>query len=324
MTPTDADMDLRALAGIQAIEAAPLTAAFRQQWLDGSVLPDDEAAYEWLRRHGTPAQDEALLRFVGTGPSMPRRPGDAMSDWVRQHAESASVAFVQKVKPWLSIDVHDAEGQIITRLDLAADAGTPMGELLDVATVLENRYRWSTQDGAIFVLTGCYPVPQVVHASWDQERTFGSVWHTTAASVPMTQEIVLRCRPQATQQQVAKAYEEARREALERWHVPVGQRNRATSSDRTRALAVLAARIRAGEFASTREAMEAYLREREDEQGDKAGYYVEYRRDEIGRFRRDVRIAWKRITGLEFGFDQVFRKEGSRGDKAGRAGGAKV
>ena len=54
------------------------------------------------------------------------------------------------------------------------------------------------------------------------------------AASTYTNEIVLRCRPQATKKEVAEAYDRLRRTILQASGIEAGERNRLTSSPRTR------------------------------------------------------------------------------------------
>ncbi len=316
MSWTDADRDLQALVGIQGVEATPLAREYRSAWLDGRVLDDREAAYAWIRAHGTRAHKELLVSFDMTA-APPHR--NEIAAWVAENADAARLVRPRNRDPWVRVEVRDASGELTDTLDLDAEAGTAIGELHKIATVLKGRYRWEYLDAVMFILTGELPIQGLIETSSLQETRIRSATDSTIASLPMSREIVIRCRPQATQKQVADAYEAQRRSSLEIWEKldpsasltpplltpPLisapGERNRRTNSPYTPDRAVLVARVLSGEFESAAHARDVYVREHPDEELTYPSTH-----DGISRFRRDMRAAWRRITGRDFTFKDAF------------------
>lgn len=221
-TPQPRDLALEALAQIQAMDAAPQAAAFRQEWM-----------------HGRP------------------------------------------VKHWTT--------RVHWRGSREAHAA-----LTELADSFAARYAWTHNQADAFILSDIHPVllPYSVsverQAPADRDNPATSAW---------TNEIVIRVRPQVTKKQVADAYEAQRRVILEAQGVEPGERNRATTVERTRDLAVLGYRVWRGDFSKWREAFDTYAVEHPED----ADLYVSPRtgRVQVKTFRRDLRNAYARVTGLD-------------------------
>jgi len=270
----DAQKDLEALAAIQAIEAAPLVREFREQWLpEGLLAWDNVQIASWVLRHGTSAED--------------------VEDKPAERSGS----------PVLEFQERDDAGELAGVHWLDARPGTAIGDLRAVVRELERLYLWSQQEAIAFALSNAAPIRETVCGSLTITRRIG-VGGSTPASTLMTQEIVLRCRLQATQKAVAAEYERLRRLAFEREGLEPGDRNRSTSSERTRDFAILGARIVAGCFGSTAEAVRAWLSEHPEDRlvfCDSDGELLP-----TGRFRLEVKRAYSRITGHDIDFRTVF------------------
>jgi len=191
-----------------------------------------------------------------------------------------------------------------------ADEGTALADLAATVAQLVKTYRWDEQPALRFVMGGANQI--VIPAMRVQVRSelrIGATRDRTPAASPYLSEIVLRCRPQVTKKQVADAYDQARRSLLLESGIEPGERNRATTSARTRDLAILAFRIHLGTFASWRAAFDGYALE---SPGDASQYQPKYGGPvRIGTFRRDVRNAYERVTGWELVWRPNLREPGS-------------
>jgi hypothetical protein len=157
---------------------------------------------------------------------------------------------------------------------------------------LTTRYHWSPESAEAFILRG--ETPDLPLVTTGVRRAAPSDPGNPAMSV-FTDEIVLRCRPQATMKEVAHAYEQLRRVCVRSAGIEPGIRNRPTTSERTRDLAVLGYRIWRGDFEDWHDAFRAY----EAEHPDDATEYRVKSTDKvwIKTFRRDTRAAYERVTG---------------------------
>lgn len=227
------DLALEALSQIQALDAEPVAAEFRERWLGGEVLPAG---------HGGVWRDKAdakALRALGKA------------------AESLRAVF-----------------------------------------------GWTERQASDYLLCGTPPNLELIKVLVGR-REPGEPGNPAASL--FTNTIILECRPTATKAEVAEAYEQMRRLFLTRAGVEPGERNRKTSAPRTRDLAVLGYRIWRGDFESWQDAYWAYELEHPEDAG-------EYRSSSgavwTKTFRRDVRNAYERVTGLDLVFRPGMADEG--------------
>ncbi len=247
------------------MEAADAACEFRNEWLDGEVLPDWPAATLWLRDQRPP--------------------------------EPEVTGEVNKtLEPFY---VLDEEG---TPIDKMFVEGTSVfGELTRVCERLAWAYAWTTIEVQQFVLLGRTPELKSVRAEGTYTALLGVT--PTPGRSPWAAEIVLTCRPQATMDEVAACYQAKRRQMLEgALGEKLGARNRAITEERTRDLAVLGARVWHGEFSSLEGVFEAHL--------DK---YPTEMSLSMKTFKRDLRWAFKRVTGYPLSLPRPKAKDGTVG-----------
>lgn len=318
------DLALEALATIQALDADSVAQAFRDKWLDGAKFSDEAAAITWMRSVAGPARPGQVVFRVPISNSEARKRGEAeigksgdelsavRQPWARKLLREKEAALVSRY--WIEVLPETIRYQEVDNPrayvhQFWAEPGTALADLAATVAVLAKTYRWDSRDALRFVLGGVKPVIPVMRVQVRQETRLGRAKDRTPAASPYLSEIVLRCRPQVTKKQVADAYDQARRSLLLETGIEPGERNRATTSERTRDLAVLAFRIHLGTFASWRAAFDAYALE---SPGDASEYQPKYGGPvRIGTFRRDVRNAYERVTGWELVWRPDLREPGS-------------
>lgn len=317
------DLALDALAEIQAMEAAGEVAAFRARWLDGHPLPDWSEAMRWLSESTGSGSPRTLdFRFEVNRISIPLDiVGDAEKArawWAQWLASNLDRLASFPLSPgWRNPLFHlkDELGNAVEALSYGPESG--LEGFVIVRTGLVERYHWTERQAERFILLGELPVLRAVHAEYLTSIRMGD--GVTPGSGPYSTEITLRCRPQATQQDVADAYEAVRSCALHNeFGLAVKARIRATTSERSRDLAVLGARIAANGFVSWEAARSVYLESHEKES---LIYGPEKGEDAMGRFRRDTRAAFRQVTGLDLHFRPT-KGVTNRSEAAGRAGSA--
>lgn len=170
-----------------------------------------------------------------------------------------------------------------------------LARLASLVEVLVSRYRWPKKAAEAFVLRG--QTPRLRLYERDVLRTFSDAMPSgNPATSPMTDEIVLRVRPQATKEEVAEAYDEVRRQM----YYKTGKRKRPIGLPRTRDLAVLGYRIWRGDFESWRAAFASYAAENPAD----ASTFCAPGTDtvDMSLFRRTTRTAYKTVTGCTLDF----------------------
>jgi hypothetical protein len=321
------DLALEALATIQALDAEPVAQAFRDKWLDGAKFSDEAAAVAWMQSvAGAPFPLEVVFRIPVSNDEARQR---AQAEIGKSNEERAALR-----ESWARDLLREHEAALVSRYMLTpvpetirfAEAESAGGEvhqfwadertaLADLATTVQGlvkTYRWDEQQAMRFVLGAANQIAiPAMRVQVRSELRIGATRDRTPAASPYLSEIVLRCRPQVTKKQVADAYDQARRSLLLESGIEPGERNRATTSERTRDLAVLAFRIHLDTFASWRAAFDAYALE---SPGDASEYQPKYGGPvRIGTFRRDVRNAYERVTGWELVWRPDLREPGSGG-----------
>ena len=273
------DLGLEALARIQALDAEKPVSDFRRVWLDGNTLPGRDEALAWMRE-GLGAAPEAVafdLDFAD-----PYRV--SKEQWSKPSWES-KVHRLQGYR-WRSIDAEHRAAVHETPSD------SPMRALgLLVCMMAESFGREWAEQGHLFVLTGEIPTLRpVVAVSLRSTKP-----RLRTLSGPLSEEIALFMRPQATTADVTVAYQAAQRRLYEVLDLAPRERIKPMQSQRMRDLAVFGARVLREEFPTWQDARAAFLAEYPDEPSYRDG-------STQGTFRRDVRTAYKRVTGLELDF----------------------
>ena len=319
------DLALEALATIQALDAEPVAQAFRDRWLAGAKFADEAGAIAWMQSvAGAPLPLEVVFRIPVSNDEARQsaqaeigKSGDERTalreswarDLLRDHADVLVSSYVLAPVPETIrfVEVDSADGQAH---QFWADEGTALADLAASVEQLVKTYRWDEQQAMRFVLGAENQIAiPACSVQVRRERRRGAVRDRTPAASPYLSEIVLRCRPQVTKKQVADAYDQARRSLLLESGIEPGERNRGTTSARTRDLAILAFRIHLGTFASWRAAFDGYALE---SPSDASEYQPKYGGPvRIGTFRRDVRNAYERVTGWELVWRPDLREPGS-------------
>ena len=169
---------------------------------------------------------------------------------------------------------------------------------------MADHYGWSDDHARAFILADCAPHLALFETGVLRHPP-GEPGNPAAST--FTNKVVLVVRPQATKQEVADAYDQLRRVLLVQEGVEVGERNRATSSPRTRDLAVLGYRIWRGDFETWHSAFVAY----ETDHPEDAAAYRSRTSGKVGvkTFRRDVYNAYLRVTGCPLTWQPGLRRE---------------
>ena len=305
------DLALEALAAMQVMEAEAEVIAFREEWLGGLALSDWEAAMEWLRANaGTSGPATLDFRFEEAGSiTIPLEILDEATkarawwtEWLLQNLDKLAKFPIFPGCSNPTFTLRDEEGRPID--GLFVEPGSALAAFDRLVRTLADRYHWSNTQTQRLVLLGETPFLQPVRAEVSAEGRLGL--DATLAAGPGFTEITLRCRPQATQQEVADWYEAARRHSFEGFPgLSAGERIRAVTSERTRDQAILGARIAQGEFESWRGALDAYL---DSHKSERLTYAPSDGEVEMGRFRRDTRAAYKRVVGFNLDFRPTKRQ----------------
>jgi hypothetical protein len=276
------NLTLEALARIQALDASQVVTRFRDKWTGGAALEKREAI-PWMRQHlGAP--------HAATDLSVP----------LQYHVEPSRNAWVRDGGIWqASSEVGDEVGTYRTSSNSAMRA---LGNI--VCALGESFGREWMADGALFVLSDRLPVLRAASYLGLRKQQEGGLRNVSG---PLSEEMIIFVRPQATIADVGDEYQRALRR-LTGAPSESRERNKPVGSPRVRDLAVLGARIARGEFASWPAAMANYNLEHNAaaDQGDNE-YDDSYRisssdreddPSKIRRFRKDVREAYRRVTGL--------------------------
>jgi len=198
------------------------------------------------------------------------------------------------------------EGQTVRLSDVRqwAPTGAAVAALTDQVGHLTERYAWTRDQAKEYLLAGRTPRLALFETAILRQPP-GEAGNPAASA--FTNRIVLTVRPQATKQEVADAYDQLRRLLLQQEGVEVGERNRATSSPRTRDLAVLGYRIRRGDFESWPDAFAAYELAHPD---DAAAYHSRTNgKVRVKTFRRDTYNAYERVTGCQLTWHPGLKRE---------------
>jgi hypothetical protein len=302
------DLALEALAKIQAMEAEADAVEFRDKWLGGAVFPDWAHAIEWIRLQ-KPTEEPRELQLLFTVPrNVPVSAEDLadktsrrawMERWLEQNPDAAPT-IIQTLGPNFEVfDLLDQEGKLLDRQYI--EPGSGLEALVNLGKSLCSRYRWKLHHAHMFILLDTTPVLDPIRVQVRARVGLGTQAYRAGA---FSCEITLHVRPQATQQAVANAYEEARRSTFEgTFGIAAGERIRPITSPSTAALAILGGRIARGDFASWDEARAAYA----ESSGETKYLGV----DAMGQFRRDTRAAFKKVTGLTLDFQPTKRNRAS-------------
>ncbi|MDP2402189.1 MAG: hypothetical protein Q8M66_09430, partial [Actinomycetota bacterium] len=265
------DYGLQALAQLQALDARERVQRFRDEWMDGAPLADVDAALAWMVDHlGAPAETHTL------GPCFNKTYDQTLERW-RQSG------FYWAAK--------DSRGEPIVYIP-SKDRTSPMRRLGSLVCFLGEAFgrEWVDQ-GAMFVLAD--RVPELRAATFVARHEVLSR-EPRDVSGPLSQEIVLFVRPQATLADVSETYRRAQERLIGAARLQPRERIKPMTSPRMRDLAVLGGRIAIGAFDSWADALAVYESEHADD--------PTYHDGNKGRFRRDVRTAYKRVTGLDLDF----------------------
>lgn len=272
------NLSLQALARIQALDARNVVAGYRLKWTGGVAL-EARAAIAWMRDQlGAPAE---AVRFE---PRFDNPLAPSLASWKASGAD------------WLA---YPETGEPVVCRTALSSAGRDLGELV-CALGAAFRREWIGA-GAMFVLTGALPVLDAVSFLYVQRRQEGGLRNVSG---PLSDELVLFVRPQATLADVTDEYQRAQRRVAELTATAPRERTKPIGSPRVRDLAVLGARIALGDFASWAAAMDCYNAEHGApvDLGDNEQDVTYADEGTRGRFRRDVRAAYQRVTGLDIDF----------------------
>ncbi len=209
----------------------------------------------------------------------------AATGWLRDKLHSDADRFI--VSPY----VADPVSWSCYATDMRANNVTPAEDssvwALGVAVrklALAFGREWLEQ-GPAYMLADVVPTLEPVRTAYEG---CGDVEGLPRVSGPSSYQVVLTIRPQATIADVTSAYQAS----LNRLPMAPRERAKPMSSPRMAELAVIGARAYLLEFNSWQEARAVYNSENTMETA-----YVDG--DKQGQFRRDVRLAYKRVTGLD-------------------------
>ena len=265
------DLGLEALAHIQALDARKRAHKFRNDWLEGRPMPSQECGVAWMREQlGAPQEAQLIgLNFTETLDMSLARWKQGGCKWGAKSDSGRILGLFPTKRP------------------------SAMWELGVLVCILGEAFgrEWINQ-GAAFVLANAVPVLSPVPDWWGvhKVRTGG----LRNVSGPVSDEIVLFIRPQATFADVTTAYRHAQERIWEAVRWAPRERVKPMTSERMRDLAILGGRVALHDFATWQDALDTYESEHPSE--------TTYRDRNIGRFRRDVRMAYERVTALELNF----------------------
>ena len=168
--------------------------------------------------------------------------------------------------------------------------GAATDDLAALAVRWSELYGWTSAQTFAFALGD--EVPVLLAVKWNVSL---SARVGREVSGPLSQRIRLECRQHATTDEVAHAYREAQARARAIEGMQPRIRSKPITSQRSVGLAVMGARVLLGEFASWVDARTAYNAAFPDEPA-----YTSAAAQ--GLFRRDVRDAYRRVTGLTLGW----------------------
>lgn len=264
------DLGLEALARIQALDAREPAERFRRAWLRSALLPGRDAAAAWIRDRLGASPEAATFSLFFNDPYTVSR-----EQWRKARYT------------WESVN---ADGESLAHHETREDC--PMRALgLLVCRLAEAFGREWAEQGHLFVLTAEIPTLRPVVFVGVRDTT-GSLRRVCGL---LSEEIALFVRPQATTADVTTAYQLAQQRLYEVLSLAPRERIKPMTSERMRDLAVFGARIMFEEFPTWQDA--------------RARYEEEYPTDTTyrhsggqGTFRRDVRAAYKRVTGMDLDF----------------------
>lgn len=303
------DLGLEALAAIQAMEAEALANEYRVAWLEGQRLKSWSAAVKWIRSMAVAEAPSTLqLKFevprlpaiTSADHSDPQRRRQWLNEWLDANPEASPRILMHGGPGYAMFDLLSEDGVLIDRQYIRP--GSALESLQGLCDKLSDLYGWSRHQCQMFILLGTIPVLEPIRVQIRTTRQVGSAARLAAG--PNSTEIILTVRPQATQQSVANAYEAGRTEMLTGlFELPAGLRNKPITSTRTRDLAILSGRIVRGDFKTWDEARAAYMGEFPEEEFTYA--------ENMGRFRRDCKVAFLKVTGLKLDWQPQKRKQAS-------------
>lgn len=285
------NLGLEALVRIQALDARNAVDDFREERTLGGPL-DEADATSWMRaKLGAPS--EAVMFGLH----------------LEHHLDPSRKRWRDQGGIWrASTGAGEEVGQYPT------DKGSAMRELGSLVCAFGEAFgREWLADGALFVLADRLPRLKAASFLGKRNRQEGGLRNVSG---PLSEELVLFVRPQATLADVTAEYQRAQRR-LAGLPPSVRERIKPIGSPRVRDLAVLGARIARGEFANWATAMACYNAEHSAEtNADNNEYDDAYRKSKtdrtddpskIRRFRKDVREAYLRVTGLSIDWQPARR-----------------
>lgn len=303
------DLGLEALARIQAMEAEVLADEFREEWLEGERLESWSEAVTWIRSMAVAEAPSTLQptfevprlpAITSADHSDPQRRRQWLDEWLDANPETSPRILMHEGPQYAVFELLSEDGALIDRQYIQPESA--LESLQGLCEKLSDLYGWSRHQGQMFILLGTIPVLEPIRVQIRTTRQLGTA--SRLAAGPNSTEIVLTVRPQATQQSVANAYEAARTEMLTGiFELPAGLRNKPITSTRTRDLAILGGRIVRGDFKTWDEARASYMHEFPEEEF----HYAE----NMGRFRRDCKAAFLKVTGLKLDWQPQKRKRAS-------------
>jgi len=289
-------LELEALARIQAEEARPETEAFRTRWLDGAAFTNWRQALSWsLEQLDAPGD---VIRVSLHIPS-------SLDTRYTLAVGPTPLAVRHDMYEWVGFDVG---GNVCARYQPEKGAMRDLGGL---TALLSLRYRWPVSSTLRFVL--CDEAPELEPVTAQKTHQYAQMPQNKGVpdnlglysyvTGPYSEEILLRCRPQATTSDVKAAYQEARRRLFDEPRITPLERIRPMTSPRVRDLAVLGGLIALGRFKTWGDAYRAYQAKHPEDRT-----YRKQPTPNAGLFRRDVKAAYLKATGCILDFKPV--KEG--------------
>jgi len=276
------NLSLEALVRIQALDARNAVQQYRDKWTQGTPLSEADAI-SWMRAELS-APSDALTFGIS----------------LEHHIDPSQKRWREQGGFW---QANSGEGKELGKY--GTDRGSAMDELGGLVFALGTAFgREWLADGALFVLADRPPKLKASSFIGKRNRQEGGLRNVSG---PLSEELVLFVRPQATLADVTAEYQRAQRR-LAGTPPSVRERVKPIGSPRVRDLAVLGARIALGEFSDWTAAMERYNDEHnaETDSGNNE-YDAAYRisteggadgPSKVRRFRKDVRDAYLRVTGL--------------------------
>lgn len=259
------DLSLSVLSELHALESRPRAQALRREY-GIELLENVDEVNAWLRAKLEARAEETALRLS-------------------RHLNNEGCAHYA----WIASSPLGETGYYPAASD-------ELVALAREAFALHERAGWHPDEAVLFILMDATPELKPVTYTIAIDLAPGSRRFDSRIATPLSDLITLTVRPQATEREVVDAFKRALEQLYGRAGMARRKRQRPMTSQRARDLAVIGGRIVLGEFDSWKDALEFY--EKEHPADPTYQDVTRYSQAELlGRFRRDVRMHYKRVTG---------------------------